>query len=139
MSKTQFEMVGDFHRKFGLPVAMEGDSQPHIIDDKTAEFRFKFLIEELQELVLAHSTKDLVGVADALADLVYVALGTSHFYGLPFNALFDAVHESNMKKARAASADQSKRGSTFDVVKPEGWVKPDLGIILEAAIERNHE
>ena len=47
-------------------------------------------------------------------------------YGFSFHIAFDRVHKANMSKIRAKSNKEGKRGSTWDVVKPEGWVAPDL-------------
>lgn len=89
-------------------------------------------------------------VADGLVDLVYVAVGTALMHGFPFNRIWRAVQAANMSKVRstgcrfeASRADRarcvwcglleqthSKRGSTLDVVKPEGWGPPDVKAIL---------
>jgi predicted HAD superfamily Cof-like phosphohydrolase len=71
-------------------------------------------------------------MADALIDLVYVAMGTAHLLGLPWEALWNEVQIANMRKVRAAAdASDSKRGSAFDVVKPPGWQPPNIKRILE--------
>ena len=86
--------------------------------------RVAFLEEELEELELAHEAKDMVGVADALADLVYVAIGTAHMMGIDFDQVFKAVHAANMQKLRGIT----KRGMVYDAIKPEGWVGPESKI-----------
>jgi predicted HAD superfamily Cof-like phosphohydrolase len=129
-SKTAFQMVGDFHRKFELPVAGEHDNSPHMVDGDTAMFRLNFLFEEVNELRKGMNEQDIFQVADALVDLVYVALGTAHYYGLPFDALFAEVQRVNMLKVRATSPEQSKRGTALDVVKPVGWIGPDIKRVL---------
>lgn len=68
---------------------------------------------------------------DGLIDLVYVAYGTAHLLGYPWAAGWERVQEANMAKVRAQSADQSTRGSTYDVVKPPGWKKPDIEGLLQ--------
>jgi predicted HAD superfamily Cof-like phosphohydrolase len=124
---SDFDSVGRFHTKFGLPTATPG-SPPRIVDDSTFLFRYQFLQEELQELLSSHRAGDVAGVADALVDLVYVALGTAHMYGIPFDDVFAEVQRANMSKERASGACdyRSKRGSNLDVVKPEGWIPPDV-------------
>jgi predicted HAD superfamily Cof-like phosphohydrolase len=131
---TDFEAVGEFNFKFKLPVADE-TTTPSMISDETFLYRLQHLHEELQELCKAHRSRDLVGVADALADLVYIALGTAHFYHLPFDAVFAEVQRANMEKERATSAqdERSKRASAFDIVKPVGWAPPDLKKVLQKA------
>ena len=129
-TSSSFDQVGQFHRKFGLRVS--GDSPPSIIDEDTFLFRFQFLLEELQELMKAHRGDDLPGVADALADLVYVALGTAHMYGIPFDEVFQEVQNANMRKERARDSKdpRSKRSSSLDIVKPSGWLPPDIHGVL---------
>jgi predicted HAD superfamily Cof-like phosphohydrolase len=126
---NDFDNVGAFHRKFGLPVA-ERYTVPHGISRELQQFRLRFLREELEELDKAYAEDSLPDIADALVDLVYVALGTAHLHGLPWEALFDEVQRSNMQKVRAQHAGDSKRGSTFDVVKPEGWQAPLIEEVL---------
>jgi len=125
---SSFDAVRQFHHKvlgihdtlptFQLPVAFAQ--------------RVAFMEEEIEELGQAYCDNDLVGVADALADLVYVALGTAHMMGIPFDEVFKVVHAANMQKQRG----MTKRGMVYDAVKPEGWVGPEEAIdsILKAAM-----
>lgn len=130
MNKSYFEQVGEAYRKFGFPVAGENKNFPHLIEEDLASFRRRFLLEELNEFCSAQENNDLVEIADALVDLVVVALGTAHFYGLPFDKLFEEVHRSNLEKTRTETAVQSKRGTAWDLQKPEGWKPPDLVSII---------
>jgi predicted HAD superfamily Cof-like phosphohydrolase len=131
LTQSNFDDVGDFHRKFDLPTSYDGPAE--FIGEGAFKFRYGFLQEELREMKESHDRGDLAGVADALADLVYVALGTAHMYRIPFDEVFAAVQEANMKKERASSAydERSKRGSSLDVVKPKGWTPPDIQAILD--------
>jgi dCMP deaminase len=133
---TDFEMVGEFHRKFGLPVS--GPAEPSVPDDDTLGFRLRFLREELAELEEASQRGDLEGFADALADLVYVAHGTAHLAGIPMDPVFREVHRANLSKERAAGASdpRSRRGHALDVVKPAGWRPPDVAGVLRSAAGR---
>lgn len=72
--------------------------------------------------------QDLPKIADALVDLVYVALGTAQLHRLPWARLFMAVHRANMRKERAAGTDdpRSTRPYALNVVKPAGWRPPDV-------------
>lgn len=125
-TESNFNKVGDFHKKFGLPY--HPTDQPMILDDETFLFRYHLILEETVELLHAHRAKDLVQCADAIADLLYVVYGLANYMHLPIDMVFDVVHEANMKKERAKGADDSrgKRHSSIDVVKPEGWQPPDL-------------
>lgn len=115
--------VGAFHDKFNVP----GAEEPSFLPWEAWNFRVKFLQEELQELRDAHAANDMHGAADALVDLVYVAYGTAIKMGLGpvWDELWANVQGANMAKVRATSAGQSKRGSSLDVIKPEGWTPPD--------------
>jgi predicted HAD superfamily Cof-like phosphohydrolase len=147
-ARRDFDMVGDFHAKFGLATSDDGPPPGEIPDD-VAEFRLRFMIEELQEIARGYGyamnvdlsrtgddgPQDLPAVADGLVDLVYVALGTAHFHRLPWGALFAEVQRANMSKERASSAGdaRSTRGHSLDVVKPEGFRPPDITGVLMAA------
>lgn len=143
-----FEDIKAFHEKFELKYS--GD--PRHLPDELEEFRAGFMGEELGEY-LSHMDRDVKDLVknvqfllwqdrmigrrvslkkklDALVDLVYVALGTAYMHGFDFNEAWRRVHAANMAKVRAERADQSARGSTFDVVKPEGWVAPDLSDLV---------
>jgi predicted HAD superfamily Cof-like phosphohydrolase len=130
-----------FHQKFGL----EYTGKPRILEPELFSFRRKFIQEEVDEyereqtgLIEALTSDDgqpdhrrialgLHEQLDALVDMVYVALGTAYLqFGVSvFHEAWRRVQEANMKKVRAEKADESKRGSAFDVVKPEGWTPPD--------------
>ncbi len=88
--------VAAFHDTFNMPIL----SHPTIPDEKRCELRVSLLQEELNELMEAIEQKDIVGVADALADLQYVLSGAVLEFGLApqFKALFDEVQRSNMSK-----------------------------------------
>lgn len=140
---TNFQDVGDFQRKFGL-YATEGTNASLAAgptgleqDKELMGFRKKFLEEELAEFAEGLDEQDIAKMADALVDLVYVALGTAHFLGIPWQALWDDVQAANMRKIRAQiDGSDSKRGSKFDVVKPDGWVAPNTkGILQEYGFE----
>lgn len=115
-----YQDIVDFHVKFELhpPPLYMGDLPFDI-----KEFREKTLHEELKEFELAVTREDKL---DALVDLVYFAIGTAYLYGFDFNKAWSKVHAKNMEKIRAKKKSDSKRKSTFDVVKPAGWTPADL-------------
>lgn len=151
---TNHEDVGEFHEKFGLDNTVHNETGPREVPRDLIEMRLNFLLEELRELALAcgagfevvlHpadrsienirivSRTDEIDHAeafDALLDLNYVSHGTAHLLGYPWQEGWEAVQAANMAKVRAASAAESKRGSAYDVVKPEGWTAPDQAEIL---------
>lgn len=148
---SNHEDVGEFHRKFDLRQTNDGDYGPAPQDRALLGFRLNFLLEELTELMEAVGAEfetdhdgdirifmtddsDLIDDAqafDALLDLTYVAMGTAHLLGYPWQIGWNAVQNANMAKQRAASADDSKRGSSFDVIKPPGWYPPNIQGILD--------
>ena len=125
---SYFDAVRQFHMK----VLGINDVKPTFQLPVEFTQRVAFLEEEIEELGQAYCSNDLVGVADALADLVYVALGTAHMMGIPFDQVFKVVHAANMQKMRGIT----KRGMVYDAVKPDGWVGPEEQIdsILKAAM-----
>jgi predicted HAD superfamily Cof-like phosphohydrolase len=118
--------VDDFHAKFDL--FYEGSAR--VLPEELANFRKAFLKEELLEYLNADAVDDKAGMLDALVDLVYVAVGTAHYHGFDFKEAWRRVHAANMKKVRATSVTQTKRGTLFDIVKPPGWVAPDLSDLV---------
>jgi predicted HAD superfamily Cof-like phosphohydrolase len=137
---SNFDDVGDFHRRFDLPAVPSGGGAAEpghadYFDEGLYRFRVRFLREELKEFTDGWDSRDLAQMADALVDLVYVALGTAQLLGLPWQELWDEVQRANMTKVRASSAAQSRastgRGHASDVVKPEGFVPPDVAGVLQ--------
>lgn len=127
-------LVKDFHKKFVIPV----DSAPNVLSPEVREFRVKFLQEELDEFQEAALNGDIVKMFDALLDLVYVAKGTALMMGVSprlWSYGFNEVQRANMTKLRVSCADDSKRGSTLDVIKPPNFQPPEsalqFGINLE--------
>jgi predicted HAD superfamily Cof-like phosphohydrolase len=126
---SPIEDIKDFHEKFGL----DYDGPPRLLDPQLSSFREDFMEEELREYRWAISDGNLERAFDALLDLKYVLLGTAYLHGLGIDRWtkgWNRVHNANMGKTRAERSTDSKRGSTFDVVKPDGWVAPDLSDLV---------
>jgi predicted HAD superfamily Cof-like phosphohydrolase len=70
----------------------------------------------------AESEDDIVEIADALADIIYIACGTAVSYGIPLNRVFDEVHRSNMAKLVDGKVIRRADGK---ILKPDGWTPPD--------------
>ena len=117
-----FNMVAEFHKKFEL----EPTARPDFPVEEIWRLKNVHMQEELDELRKASYNGDLEEYFDGLIDLVYVALGAAYLAGLPFDEGFKRVHEANMTKVRALRAEDSKRGSAYDIVKPAGFVAPTL-------------
>ena len=91
---TNFEKVKTFMKTFGQEVKEKSSFS----SDKINELRFNLIKEELEELRIAIDTKNLVEVADALTDILYVAYGAGHAFGINLDKCFDEVQQSNMSK-----------------------------------------
>ncbi len=116
-------MTEEFHRRFGVFIR----SSPGLVDEATKELRIRLIREELGELEKAANDKNLVKIADALADLLYVIYGTGVSYGIDLEPIFREVHESNMSKGDP-SVLRAKNGK---ILKAKNWRPPDLQPILE--------
>lgn len=117
-----------FHVKYELTYK----GPPRKLPEDLSEFRIKFMQEELDEYKKAVASGNLHEQFDALIDLVYVALGTAYMHGFNFPEGWRRVHEANMRKVRVLKADDSKRGSTYDVIKPPGWAPASLYDLLDS-------
>ena len=91
---TNFEKVKHFMLTFGQEVK----SKPSFSDEKTNQLRLDLIIEELDELKNAMESKDLLEVADALTDILYVTYGAGHAFGIDLDKCFLEVQNSNMSK-----------------------------------------
>lgn len=124
MDGSNFELVGDFMEAFGQDVHCE----PIWPDFSTRELRLDLIQEEFEELQEAIDNNDMVEVADALTDLLYVVYGAGHAFGIDLDACFLEVHESNMSKlgpdGRAIRREDGK------VMKSENFFPPNLEPIL---------
>jgi len=129
---SDFHDVGLFHHKFGLDnTTIDSAPGPRDVDPALMAFRIKFLKEEIQEFEDAYAIGDEAGMFDALLDLSYVAYGTAHLKGYPWVQGWNLVQTANMEKKRAnANGGNSKRGSSYDVIKPPDWVAPNIEGLL---------
>lgn len=123
MNKEQ-ELVKEFHVVFGLAVS----DFPRIPDDKDIELWKTLIKEEFEEFVRASDEKDLVGVADAIGDLLYVVYGASIIYGIDSSLIFNEVHRSNMSKVGTDGV--VRRKDDGKIIKPITYSKADIESIL---------
>ena len=91
---TNFEKVGKFMKTFGQEVK----SKSSLSSEKINSLRVSLIEEELDELKQAIREKNLLEVADALTDLLYVTYGAGHAFGINLDKCFDEVQKSNMSK-----------------------------------------
>jgi predicted HAD superfamily Cof-like phosphohydrolase len=114
-----YDAVDAFHEAFGLP---RGE-YPEFPDLPQRGLRVKLLREEFEEYLKAEGDNDLIEVADALADIIYIACGTAVSYGIPLDRVFAEVHRSNMAKLVDGKVIRREDGK---VLKPAGWTPPDI-------------
>ena len=115
-------MVQEWHRKFGVHV----QTQPAVPDQATMRLRVSLIQEEYEEFVKACQNSDLVGVADALADLLYVVYGSAVSFGIDLEPVFAEVHSSNMSKGDP----EVIRAPNGKVLKSSNFRPPLIGPIL---------
>jgi predicted HAD superfamily Cof-like phosphohydrolase len=136
--KQQLDALVEFHRVFGAHL----EETPTVdLPDEVIALRVSLIQEELNEYRQAAEARDLVAVADALSDLMYVVLGTYVSHGLQdaAEALFSEVHRSNMSKLDADG--QVIYRADGKVLKSDRWRPPDLRAILAeegATCSENH-
>lgn len=119
------QQVHDFHRAYDLPIAAVPSAD---ISVDQAELRQRLIDEELAELRAASHAGDLIEIADALADLVYVAYGTAWVYGIDLDAVLDEVHRSNMTKLGADG--RPVRRADGKILKGPQFTEPDIAGVL---------
>ena len=91
---TNFNKVKTFMETFGQEVK----TKPSFSSDKINTLRYDLIKEELEELKIAMENKDLLEVADALTDILYVTYGAGHAFGIDLDKCFEEVQNSNMSK-----------------------------------------
>ena len=117
---SNFSKVGIFMKTFGQEVK----KKPSFSTDKINKLRLDLIKEELSELTDAINNKDLIEVADALTDILYVTYGAGHAFGIDLDKCFDEVQNSNMSKLdENGKPIYNEHGK---VMKGPNYFKPDL-------------
>jgi predicted HAD superfamily Cof-like phosphohydrolase len=131
----QLMMLREFHSTFRAHLEDEPTAD---LTDETIALRVSLIQEELDEYRKAAEARDLVGVADALSDLMYVVLGTyvSHGLHLHAEALFAEVHRSNMSKLDEDGEPIFREDGK--VLKSDNFDHPDLEAILAKDLLREN-
>jgi len=117
---SNFKLVKNFMETFGQEVK----NKPSFSTDKINKLRYDLIKEELDELRVALESKDLLEVADALTDILYVAYGAGHAFGIDLDKCFEEVQNSNMSKL-----DENNKpiyNESGKVMKGPKYFKPDL-------------
>ncbi|MBL7941260.1 MAG: nucleoside triphosphate pyrophosphohydrolase family protein [Flavobacteriales bacterium] len=127
------EHVRTFHESFGLPVR---HAPTVALDEKEVVLRFNLMKEENEEYLEAAQRGDLVEVADALGDMLYILCGTLNAHGLQhkIGEVFEEIQRSNMSKLDANGKPIYREDGK--VMKSELYFRPDIRAILEEDLAR---
>ena len=120
MTESNFQKVKTFMETFGQEVK----TSPEFPDNDTVALRYDLIKEELEELYEGMGKKDIVEVADALTDILYVVYGAGHAFGIDLDACFDEVQRSNMSKLGADGKPIYREDGK--VMKGPNYFAPDL-------------
>ena len=117
---TNFEKVRLFMQTYGQEVKNKAEFS----NEKTNKLRIDLIKEELEELQQAMKDKNLLEVADALTDILYVTYGAGHAFGIDLDKCFEEVQNSNMSKL--GSDGKPIYNESGKVMKGPNYFKPDL-------------
>ena len=117
---SNFNKVGTFMKTFGQDVKIK----PSFSSDKINKLRIDLIKEELEELQEAMKNNDLLEVADALTDILYVTYGAGHAFGIDLDKCFNEVQNSNMSKL--GENGKPIYNDAGKVMKGPNYFKPDL-------------
>ena len=117
---NNFEKVKKFMQIFGQEVK----TQPTFPSEKIVNLRYDLIKEELSELKAAIEANDLIEVADALTDILYVTYGAGHAFGINLDSCFDEVQNSNMSKL--GNNGKPIYNESGKVMKGPNYFKPNL-------------
>lgn len=126
--QEQIEKVEEFHQAFGIKNRFHPVGE---IDRETLMLRYKLMREENEEYLEAAEQGDLIEIADALGDMLYILCGTILSHGLQgkMEEVFAEIHRSNMSKLDAQGKPIYREDGK--VLKSELYFKPNIGKILK--------
>ena len=122
---SNFESVGQFMKTFGQDVK----TKPEMPNAEITNLRLELIAEELNELYDAMEEKDIIAIADALTDILYVTYGAGHAFGIDLDKCFTEVQRSNMSKLGADGKPVYRDDGK--VMKGSNYSEPDLQSILQ--------
>ena len=111
--------VINFRQKMNLPVSYSAK----MIEQDRLDLHMTLLFEEFAELTNGINQRDMVEIADGIVDLCYIAVGLAVELGIPFNRVFNEIHQTNLMKSPEFQAGGK-------ILKPEGWEPPKVEQIL---------
>ena len=124
--KTQLKQVEEFHNAFG----QVNGTEPQLLEEKAFELRHRLMAEENDEYLEACDQDDIVGIADALGDQLYILCGTILKHGLQhkIEEVFNEIHLSNMSKLDANGEPILREDGK--IMKSNRYFKPDIAKIV---------
>lgn len=120
-----FHQVKEFHEKFD---AYRSD-KPELPADDVRKLRIALIEEEVKEFLAGEANNDLVEIADALADIIYVCCGCAVAYGIPLDKVIDEVHASNLSKLMPDGKPLVREDGK--ILKGPNYFKPRIKELLE--------
>jgi len=127
---SNFIRVMDFMNNFGQEVKYN----PEFPDEKVQKLRISLIEEELEELKEAMGKEDMVGVADALTDILYVTYGAGAAFGIDLDKCFEEVHSSNMSKLDRNGHPIYRNDGK--ILKGPDYFEPNLEKIVKNGIQK---
>jgi len=121
---TNFEKVAEFMKACDQQVV----ETPQMPNEFTTSLRLHLIHEEVHELVEGIRNRDIVEIADALTDILYVVYGAGHAFGIPLDKCFDEVQRSNMTKVMPDG--KVLKNAEGKVMKPDTYEEPNLEKVL---------
>ena len=128
MEGTNFELAGDFMNSFGQEVL----DTPTLPSAHLAKLRLELIREEFEELTVATNAMDIIEIADALTDILYVVYGAGHAFGIDLDECYQEVHRSNMSKLGADGKPIYREDGK--ILKGPNYFHPNLKDILDGAL-----
>ena len=129
---TNFNKVWQFMHAFGQDTLMK----PTLPNDDLAQLRLDLIQEEVDELQEALDAKDIVEIADALTDILYVTYGAGHAFGIDLDTCFTEVQRSNMSKLGIDGKPIYREDGK--VLKGRNYSPPQLARIIQAKLQGDH-
>lgn len=125
ISYSNHNKVKEFHETYGAYISEESK----LPDPSIRELRKSLLQEEFDEYMKAEEDNDLVEIADALGDMMYIIYGTAISYGIPLDDIFNEIHASNMSKL--GEDGKPIRREDGKILKGPNFFRPDIAKFLK--------
>ena len=125
---TPLALVAEFYRRVGRDIRKEPTTK---LSEAEVKLLIDLLNEEMGELRAALEKRDLVGIADGLGDVVYVAYGAALQFGIDLDAVVRAIHDANMTKPN--SDGSIRRSAAGKILRGDSYVPPALEKTLKSS------